>query len=145
MLKVYCEHNAITKELLQLKKDGIIEILHFPYDPNSTNRRISHPAKPSGAQMRDIGCTFEEIGNACFGEFVGSEYLEAIMKIIGLDNRRDALHVDSAYKSGCICMVTCDSDIWSKADRLEQLLGLRVFHKNDPKLVVFLRAKTDRY
>jgi len=143
MLKIYCEHNAYTEKIRALKRAGKIEILHFPYDPNSKSRRVSRAATPSGALIKDVGCTFEEAGDACFKDFVGSQYLEAILEIIGPSNRRDALHVDSAYKSGCACIVTRDSDISSKVERLESLLGLRIFHVGDPNLEAFLDAETE--
>jgi hypothetical protein len=41
----------------------------------------------------------------------------------------DAMHIDSAYKSGCDCMITSDfGDIASKRDLIYDLVGLRVFH-----------------
>lgn len=137
-LKIYCEHNALTPQIRRLRHLGRIEVLHFPYDRDSTFRQVSRQALPSDAQVRDLQCTIDELGDVRIGDFVGSEHLEAIVRIVGLTNRRDALHVDSAYRSGCQCIVTGDSDIWSKASELELLLGLRVFRPDDPALVEFL-------
>jgi hypothetical protein len=50
------------------------------------------------------------------------------MKIIGPENRRDALHIDSAYKTGCAAIVTNDGDIRDHKNELEALLGLLIFH-----------------
>ena len=139
-MKVYCEHAAITREIKSLRRTGKIEVLHFPYDPSSAYRLRTRLAVPSGAQIRDMGCTIAEAGEARIGDFVGSEHLAAILRIVGPSNRRDALHVDSAYKSGCDCIVTADSDIASVAADIETLLGLRVFHRDDPCLRQFLVA-----
>ncbi len=55
-----------------------------------------------------------------------------IERIVGRDNRRDVLHIDSAYKSCCACFFTRDrSDIIANRTELETLLGLRFFHPDD--------------
>jgi len=140
ILKIYCEHNSLTGAIKRLRHEGSVEVLHFPYDPGSDFRLTSRHALPSGAQWRDLGCTWAEAGDARWCDFEGSDHLDAIIAIVGPSNRRDALHVDPAYKSGCDCIVTADSDIWSKGRELETLLGLRVFRCNDPELEVFLAA-----
>lgn len=32
MIKVYCERGAFRKELKFLEKDGLVQLLHFPYE-----------------------------------------------------------------------------------------------------------------
>jgi len=58
----------------------------------------------------------------------------SIEKIVGVggQHRRDVLHLDSAYKSGCSCFLTGDkTDILANREALSELLGLRFFHPND--------------
>jgi hypothetical protein len=126
-LKVYCEHGALTKDLRDLKRRGCIELIHFPYDPDGRTKHISATAVPSEAQWRDMNVTWDE-ARFSWEDCQGSEHFEEILRIIGTANRRDALHVDSAYKSGCACFVTEDRDILSKSELLGALLGLRFFH-----------------
>jgi len=57
--------------------------------------------------------------------YTGSEHFGEILAILGRENRRDALHVDSAYKSGCGAFVTTDSDILTHKEKLLALLGIR--------------------
>lgn len=73
----------------------------------------------------------------------GSVHLEEIRSILGPQNRRDALHVDSAYKAGCKCFVTRDSDILLKRKQLETLLGIRFFDpaKDKEELERFIESE----
>lgn len=50
------------------------------------------------------------------------------MSIVGHQNRRDALHLDSAYKSKCVALITRDRDILDKRAGVQQLLGFRIFN-----------------
>jgi len=126
-MKVYCENGALTPGLKALQKSGAIELINFPHDPNSWARAVSPTAKPSALQYRDmvlplkvpINCTYDELG-------VGSEMYPRILAIVGSDNRRDALHVDSAYKSGCRAFVTTDNDILAHRMDLESLLSIAI-------------------
>jgi hypothetical protein len=54
MLKVYCEHGAITAGLRARQASGGIQLIHFPYDPNSRSKHIKPTAEPSLAQWRDM-------------------------------------------------------------------------------------------
>ncbi len=127
-MKIYCEHGALTDELRAFQREGKIELVHFPYDPESRARAIAPSAVVSNAQWRDLNVKgWDDLGRT-WGDFAGSEHLEKIKRIIGPENRRDALHVDSAYKTGCAAIVTVDNDILDHKDELEALLGLRVFH-----------------
>ena len=124
-MKVYCENGALTSGLKALQKSGAITLVNFPHDPNSWARSISPTAAPSASQYRDIVlptkvplyCTYDELG-------VGSELYATILAIVGASNRRDALHVDSAYKTGCRAFITADNDILAHREELESLLGI---------------------
>lgn len=45
MVKIYCEHGALTSDLRMLQREGLVELIHFPYDPNSWSRHIKISAK----------------------------------------------------------------------------------------------------
>jgi predicted nucleic acid-binding protein len=131
-MKIYCEHGAVTADLRALQRDGRIELVHFPYDPESRARAIAPSATPSDAQWRDLNTTWNEL-TGTWDDFKGSPHLPEIRRIIGAANRRDALHVDSAFKTGCAAIVTVDRDILDHKDELETLLGLRIFHPDNDK------------
>jgi hypothetical protein len=133
MVKVYCEHSAVTPDLRTLQSRGLVELVHFPYDPDSRSRRLKISAVPSEAQWGDLNLTWAEIGNRTWGDFRGSQHLPEILQVIGPANRRDALHIDSAFKSDCQVFVTRDSDILAHRKRLEDLLGIRFFHPDEDK------------
>lgn len=140
-MKIYCEHGALTPELCAFQRDGRISLVHFLYDPGSRARHISPSATPSDAQWRDLNTTWSELTRP-WDDFKGSEHYQEIIGIVGSANRRDALHVDSAYKSGCAAFVTADTDILAHKAKLETLLGLRVFHPviDGDKLRRFIEA-----
>ena len=140
MLKVYCEHGALTKKLRAHQKVGRIELIHFPYDPDARSKHLSPSAKLSEAQWRDMNVAWNELGKVTWDEFSGSAYLEDIKSIIGASHRRDVLHVDSAHKTGCKIFITVDNDILSKKEELEPLLGMRFFHpeKDEAELESYL-------
>jgi len=126
-MKVYCEHGALTFAIKKLARSRHIELVHFPYDPDSHTRRISRIAEPSTAQIRDLNLPIRILPGA-IGNYKGSEHSEEILSILGRENRRDALHVDSAFKSGCVVFITQDSDILKHKAQLQDLLGIRFFH-----------------
>jgi len=131
-MKVYCENGALTPGLKALQRSGTIALINFPHDPNSWARDISPTAKPSASQYRDIVLPLKVPLNCTYGELgVGSEMYPRILSIVGPNNRRDALHVDSTYKSGCRAFVTTDNDILAHSVELEALLS-----------IVFLQADT---
>jgi hypothetical protein len=141
---VYCEHGAITATLRSLQRTGLIRLVHFPYDRHSRTKQIAPAALPSAAQWRDANLTWIEAAGLRWSDFVGTPKLPEIASIVGKSNRRDCLHLDSAFRSGCICFVTEDNDILANADALYQLLGMRVFSPTrDAKLLnEFLQSAT---
>jgi hypothetical protein len=124
--KIYCEHSALTPQLRALQREGRIALIYFPYDEDARTSSISPSATPSAAQYRDLNLTYGELGTRYV--FEGSPLFAQIREIIGPQNRRDVLHVDSAYKSKCKALITRDSDILKHRDRLEPLLGLRILN-----------------
>jgi len=126
-MKIYCEPGALSKELRAHQHAGRIKLVHFPYDPDSRSRAVAPSAVLSDAQWRDLNTTWEELGGT-WEDMKGSEHLTEISRIVDPSNRRDALHLDSAYKTGCAAFVTVDRDILDHRDELEQLLSIRIFH-----------------
>jgi predicted HNH restriction endonuclease len=127
-IRVYCEHNAFRDELHRLQEEGKIEIINFPYEQKITKKH--HIAKPSKAHWEDLNVPWNKM-DWTWEEVNGSEKLKLIREIIGRP-RRDALHIDSAHKSGCKAFLTRDQKhIISKSDELESLLGIRFFHPDD--------------
>jgi hypothetical protein len=125
--KIYCEHGALTAGLRALQREGRLSLIYFPYDPNARTPHISPTALPSEAQYRDLNLAYNEL-TCRYDDFQGSEYLERIREIVGPQHRRDALHIDSAYKSGCVALVTRDTDILNHRDELHDLLRLRIIN-----------------
>ncbi len=126
-MKVYCEHGAVSKSLRDLQRKGYVELVHFPYDPNSRSGHLAPPDAPSAAQLRDLNVPICELP-ATLKDYTGSEHLSEILEILGSQNRRDALHVDTAVKNGCSAFVTRDNGILAQKMRLENALRIRFFH-----------------
>ena len=139
MHKVYCEHNSITKRLRELQRNGQIELVHYPVDPNSRTKHIKKLAKPSEVRWKDANVLWEK-SDSTSESIKGSEHWNEILRLIGIENRRDALHVDSAYKTGCICLITKDGDILKVRHELTALLKLNIFSPVEDNLYVFLKA-----
>jgi hypothetical protein len=131
-MRVYCEHNALTPEIRTWVRSGLIELVHFPYDSDSHTRRIPGIAAPSAAQIRDLNLPISDLPGV-IADYEASEHFEKILSIIGRERhyRRDAMHVDSAFKSRCSAFLTRDSDILRHKAQLLDLLGIRLF---DPKV-----------
>jgi hypothetical protein len=130
VLRAYCEHGAVRRKLRHLQHEGRLILIGFPYDPNSRAKAIHWLASPSKTEIRDLNLSIGEM-NFTLGQMVGSEKHSEIERIIGRGNRRDVLHIDSAYRSRCACFFTCDSDILAHRIDLESLLGIRFFHPDD--------------
>lgn len=142
-MKVYWEHNsALSREIRRMQNRGCVELVHFPYDPESRSRHIRRIATPSGAQIRDLNLTIEDLPGT-LADYSGSGHLEAIRSVLGREHRRDALHVDSAFKSGCAAFVTRDSDILDHKAYLERLLGMKFFHPEEDRDALRLFVSQD--
>jgi hypothetical protein len=127
MKKVYCEANCLTARVKILIEGGCTEFVHFPYDPDSHTTKIPGIGVPSEAQIRDLNLPVKDLPGK-FADYSGSEHLNEIFLIIGDANRRDALHVDHAYKSGCSAFITADHHILDHKRELEGLLGIWFFN-----------------
>jgi hypothetical protein len=125
-LRAYCEHGALTPEIKSWARDGCIELVHFPYDPGSHTRKIPGIAAPSGAQIRDLNLPINDLPGS-ISEYKGSERFQEILAIVGHENRQDALHIDSAFKSQCVVFITTDSHILQHKVKLLRLLGIQFF------------------
>ncbi len=124
MKKVYCDSGAYTKILKKLEKDGKIKLLYHPYE--NKNSKIDGMSLPSESTWNDMKMTWDECVFT-WDEFSGSEKVNELKDIIGLSNRVDILHLDSAYKSKCDFFVTSDKgDIYSKKDEIFKLLNIVV-------------------
>ena len=103
--------------------------MQFPYDPCSHSGKKRRIAIPSAeAQYQDLHLPISDLPGR-IADYSGLSKLEAVVQITGVENRRDALHIDTAFKNGCAAFVTCDREhILSQSIELEQLLGIRFFH-----------------
>lgn len=130
VIKIYCDNGACTSELTRLKKEGCVDLFMFKYE--NKNRHVSS-GLPSKATHKDLkNYTFNDLKELCYADFHGSEKYGEIASVVGLENRVDVLHLDSAYKNKCHIFVTNDKDdIGSKRDQLERLLNMRIFCVNE--------------
>ncbi len=98
---------------------------------------------PSQAQVRDLNLHLSEMGKYTLNDFHSSLHLPEILQIVGSANRRDALHIDSAFKSGCRVFVTRDTDILVHSQHLERLLFIRFFHPDEDReaLLQFIHSE----
>ena len=129
-VKVYCEHHALRQWLRDLEKMGRITLVLFPYDQR--NRRIKGIATPSEATWDEVNITWDET-DFSWDEFSPSSLYSNICNIIGEENIRDVKHVDSAFKSKCQCMLTCDNHILSHSQELDKLLGIMFLNPDSQK------------
>ena len=126
-MKIYCEHNAMSADIRRMLRHANVELMHFPYDPDSQSRHVDVIAAPSRAQIRDLNLPMKDLPGTCDDDS-GSVHLDTIRSTLGPQHRRDALHLDSAFKSGCTAFMTRDSDILDHKPQLEGFLGIRFFH-----------------
>jgi hypothetical protein len=127
-LIVYCEIGAVTKVVKDLIDRGVIQIIHGPYE-GRLKRAI--PAMPSRVTADSTWFTSDSTFR--ISDLEHSSNHSDIVRIIGSGKRTrmDALHLDSAHKSGAAAFLTPDKhDIVRHRVQLEALLGLRIFHLN---------------
>lgn len=129
MLRVYCDTGGYHKALAELVRQGRIEVYQFKYEEK--NRRIQKVAKPSSPQYRDLEhYTYNDLNSLTYSDLGQSSCkLLDIQRIIGKQHRVDAMHLDSAYMTGCKVFLTSDKDdVWMHREVLGALLGLKIFH-----------------
>jgi hypothetical protein len=126
-LKIYCDNGACPSELKDLQKQGIVELLMFPYE--NRNKHIKNTGLPSNCGWKDLGNLTWKTLPGTWNDYSGSDKYLDIVELLKLANKRvDILHLDSAYKSNCQVFITNDKDdIWVHRLELQTLLGLRVF------------------
>lgn len=137
-MKVYCEHHALRSWIKDMEKMGRITLVLFPYD--QSNKNIKEIATPSEATFDEANVPFDKT-DFKFEEFSPSSHYNSICEIIGEENIRDVKHVDSAFKSKCQCMFTCDKHIISKRQNLKDLLDVMFFDpdKHKKEFITFLK------
>ena len=86
-MKIYCEHGALSKSLRDLQDLGTVDLVQFPYDPDSQSRHLTTPEIPSAAQWQDLNLPWNKV-TGMWRDFSGSEQFPEIMAIIGPQNRR---------------------------------------------------------
>ncbi len=140
-MKIYCEVGALSADIRALQRQGLIELVNFPYDPDLRTQKIPRLAVPSEAKIRDLNLPICELPGT-IADYTGSNLLASIFDIIDTQHRRDALHVDSAVKTGCAAFVTRDRDILDHRADLESLTGIRFYHpdKDNEALQAFVEA-----
>jgi len=127
MIKVYCERGALRKELKQLKKDGLIQLIHFPYEGHAKKLEITDI--PSVVTVDMTHMTWDS--QIRISDCVSSEKFDEIKSIIG-SHEFDARHIDTAYKNNCRFFLSRDKDdIIGHAKALNNLLGVEFLHPDD--------------
>jgi len=136
-MKVYYEHHALRSWMRDLEKMGRITLVLFPYDQN--NRHIKEIATPLDATWDKVNVPPDEL-DFNWEEFSPSSHYSIICKIIGEKNIKDVKHVDSAFKSKCLCMFTCDKHILLKSKKLKELSNITFLDpdKNKEEFITFL-------
>lgn len=127
-IRVYCDSGADISKLKNITP--YCEYYQFPYDSPDRPKKPLLLAKPSQAQLRDCHAEWMEFPDITLADFERSTLHPQIKAIIGTEpeKRRDVLHFDSAYKTGCKIFLTGDKrDIWSKRATLESLTGIKSF------------------
>jgi hypothetical protein len=129
MIKVYCDTSAYQPWLEEFSRRGDILLSGFPYE--NTNKRVkdkSIPSDPTWDQLYIRWCD----AHYTWDDTNASEKFPDIITIIkksGQIINTDAQHLDSAYKTGCHIFLTKDkTDILSRRQELEDLLGFKIFH-----------------
>lgn len=127
MIKVYCELGAMRKELIQLRIDGLIQLIHFPYEGHSKKMAITQIPSLVTADMTYVTCD----STIRIGDCEPSNMYKSIKMIIG-HHEFDARHIDAAYKNKCHCFLSRDKgDIVTHSQALEKLLGVKFLHPDE--------------
>jgi hypothetical protein len=130
MIKVYCDTGGYLKKLKELESKGLISVHQFKYE--NRNNKIQSEVIPSDLSYGDtLNYSYGELEKTIitYGDMERkSGKLEAILSIVGNENKDDARHIDAAYLTGCSVFLTTDkNDIWSNRVKLKELLGISVF------------------
>jgi hypothetical protein len=132
-IKIYIDTGADISRLEKMIPSNI-KFYQFPYDSDHRPKKRPLLAEPSELQIQDGYIDLidlNELSNVSLGDCEGSFHFSKIEAIIGKgpQNRRDVLHFDSAYKTGCKIFLTSDKkDICSKKEALEALTGIKTLN-----------------
>jgi hypothetical protein len=143
VLSIYCEHGADPRKVKSRIQSLPVKLVHFPYDSASRSGVIPIRPTPSAAQIQDLNFPINELPGT-LSDYSPSPEFAKILMIVGGQNRRDALHIDSAFKSRCVAFVTKDCDILDHVKQLEALLGIRFFDSSEAGLNMLMRLIEDR-
>gem|GEM_PF-5544772 len=104
-ISIYCDTGA---DISKMKAFTWCKFYQFPYDSPDRPKKPLLLAQPSAAQWRDCHAAWKEFTEITWGDFAGSSLYLDVEAIIGKgpENRRDVLHFDSAYKTGCKIFLT---------------------------------------
>ncbi len=120
---IYLDSGANTRFLRPYKHQ--IDFIEFPCDSMSNKRKYTRQVDPPELQWRDMNMTWEE-ANFSWNSCTKSEKFEEIKHIV--IQRKDALHLDTAYKAKADIFLTSDKgDIGSKKERLEAICNFKIF------------------
>jgi transposase len=142
-MKVYCDTGAFLQELKCLQDSGIIELYTFKYE--NKNKNIKNSGVPSKATYIDLkNYKYNDLKGISYSDFSGSDKYEKIVSVLGVENRVDILHLDSAYKSQCEVFLTSDKhDIWKKREELLVVLGMHIFNVSEiKKCIDYINCKS---
>ncbi|MDP3957954.1 MAG: hypothetical protein Q8Q36_00640 [bacterium] len=141
--KVYCDTGGFARGLRSLEENDEIELLYYPYE--NKNKKIEKRALPSATTWNDMTRPWDEEVNS-WEEYIGSEKFPELEKILSLNNRKDILHLDSAYKSRCQFFISSDKgDIYQKRNELFRLLNITVcLHTDLSKVIDAIKEKNQR-
>lgn len=136
-IRIYCDNGGYHKILQNYKN-----IIVYGFEYENINRKIKNKGLPSSYMTwNDFNNSPATIGDLTFNDFYETDIFNDIIKIIGVENKIDANHLDSAYKNKCDIFLTSDyGDIYSKKDKLEPLLSMKIFmpQKNIEELTTYL-------
>lgn len=152
-IRIYCDTGADINCLKSFYSE--CEFYQFPYDSPDRNKKLIKQgviklALPSEAQWQDCHQTWEE-SNFSWDES-GSDLLTDLIALLKKDSkksteelRKDALHLDSAYKMKCHILITSDMDILSKKLDIYRLCKIKVFqsHKESEELIKHIQHLLD--
>ena len=127
-VKIYLDSGADISFFKSYHND--CDFCTFPYDLDHRRKKPPKPrvAFPSEALLDDCHIIWNET-DFRFDDFSASPVYGAITSIVGPDNRRDILHLDSAHKEQVDLFLTSDKDdIWSKRNLIEQLVCFKIYH-----------------
>ena len=131
-IKIYCDSGADITFLKEFF--SVCEFIQFPYDSvhRPKNKKMDL-TDPSDLAWQNAHLSWGE-SKFTWEDFSESDIFGKILAIVGANNRLDASHLDSAYKSGADVFLTSDKkDIFSKKYALEIVCKFKIFYTAEEK------------